>query len=65
MKQSSEKNQTKETPQLELFNGEKASQAAPGNELQNSRIVSLADHKHQQDIKKFYDIASKLTSHLK
>ncbi|HEX3935640.1 MAG TPA: hypothetical protein VHW43_13225 [Puia sp.] len=65
MKEHNGKNETKDTPQLELFNAESASQATPGKEKQDSKIISLTDHKHQQDIKKFYDAAGKLTSHLK
>jgi len=65
MKKSKEKNQAKDSSQMDLFNLESSSQALPGKELQNSKIISMADHKHQEDVKKFYDIANKLTSHLK
>jgi hypothetical protein len=65
MKERNGKNMTKDTPQLELFNAESGSRATPDKEQQDSKVVSLSDHKHQQEIRNFYDVASKLTAHLK
>jgi|GEM_PF-5523971 len=65
MKERNGKQQPNNTPQLDLFNAQQASQATPEQAPQSSKVISLVDHKHQQEIKKFYDAASKLTSHLK
>jgi len=65
MKDRNGKNQPKDKGQLELFNAQQASPVTPDSSQLSSKVISLADHKNQQDIRKFYDAASKATSHLK
>jgi hypothetical protein len=65
MKERKEKNLTNDTPQLDLFAATQSSPPSQGNELKDLKVISMADHRHQQDVKKFYDAANKLTSHLK
>lgn len=67
MNKSIKKNEDKKSAQLDLFKSEEnvalVSKDNPHNV--NSKIISLPDYKHQQEIKKFYEIANEMTSHLK
>ena len=66
MKKGRTKDQQNQNSQLDMFQAATPSQATPGaTEPQTSKVISLADHNHQQDIKKYYDQVNKLTSHLK
>ena len=66
MSKGRSKNQNNEKSQLELFDAANIPQPPHSvSEPQASKVISLADHKHQQDIKKFYDAVNKMTSHLK
>ena len=58
------KNQPKDNAQLELFNAQQASPASPEKDQQPPKVVSMADFKQQQEIKRFYEVASQVTSHL-
>ena len=64
MKDQNGKNQPKDSSQLELFNAQQPSQPTPEKEQKPLKVVSMADFKQQQDIKRFYEVASQVTSHL-
>jgi hypothetical protein len=64
MKDQNGKNQPKNNSQLELFNAQQASQPTPEKGQQPPKVISMADYKQQQDIKRFYEVASQVTSHL-
>jgi hypothetical protein len=70
MKKSAEKKGRKkneQSPQLDLFMPEESNSedAQISSNETSSKIFSLSDYRRQQEIKKFYDTANKLTSHLK
>jgi hypothetical protein len=65
MKERKEKNAAKGTPQLDLFAAAPSTQPAQDQVVPTPKVISMADHKHQREVKAFYDIANKLTSHLK
>ncbi len=71
MKKKAIKEEKKCTNQLNLFQESERSarQVAISEETTKgespSKIISLANYQHQLDIKKFYEVANKLTSHLK
>ena len=67
MKKNSDKKEVKPTSQLNIFeNSEKAGFNSSQNQVEDiSKIVSLCDFKHQKEIQNFYEIANKLTAHLK
>ena len=70
MKKSTEKKASKKNKhcsQLELFYSQENNCEYIGftNNEHVSKIISLPEHIRQKEIQKFYDIANKLTSHLK
>jgi len=67
MNKSTKKNEDKKGAQLDLFESEEnvASLSKHNPHNATSKIISLPDYKHQQEIKKFYEIANEMTSHLK
>jgi hypothetical protein len=70
MKKTEEKRagkKNKHCSQLELFNSQENNCESIGfaNKEHISKIFSLPDYTRQKEIEKFYDIANKLTSHLK
>jgi hypothetical protein len=67
MKNSKNKDKN-DTAQLDLFTPNKPTAPTPSNpgkaDEPQSKIVSMADFRHQQEIKKFYEVANQVTSHL-
>jgi hypothetical protein len=64
MKDQNGKNHPKDNSQLELFNAQQPSQPTPEKDQHPPKVISMADYKQQQDIKRFYEVASQVTSHL-